>query len=405
MKPTILFVDDEPKILDSLRLSLRPLRAKWDIAFALGGQEALLALAKGPVDMLVTDMRMPGMDGAQLLEAVRALYPETIRMILSGYSDEENVLKTVKLAHQYLSKPCRPVDLIQAMDQALRLRDVLAGGRIKSVIAGLDSLPVLHPVYTQLVAVLQNENTTLTQVGDIIGLDVGLCASILRLVNSAFFGLPERLTNIQHAVKLLGSQTLQALVLSTSLFAELGPGEMPDFSVTLLWEHSLRVACFARAIGEREGLKPQELDVCFIAGLLHDIGKLILGTKMRRELEPVLARVRAENRPPHAVERELLGVSHAEVGAYLMALWGFDNSSMDAVCWHHSPDKLPAESFSPLSAVMAANRLDHELVIIHPDYHRLPFEGSSAVGYEPSGRLDAWRELCLDKLKDGAVHV
>jgi len=404
MKPKILFVDDEPNILDSLRLTLRPLRSKWDMTFALGGHEALIAFSQTPFDVLVSDMRMPGMDGVQLLSEVLHRYPETIRLILSGYSDEKSVLKTVKLAHQYLSKPCRPVDLIQAIDNALRLRSVLLNSHIKSLIASLVSLPVLPPVYSQLVTALQDENATLEQVANIISQDVAMCASVLRLLNSAFFGLPARVSSIHHAVKLLGSQTLQALVLSSSLFTTLKQNKIPGFSIKLLWEHSFRVACFAKAIGEKEGMKQVDLDDCFIAGILHDVGKLIISTQMRHEFESVLGKVRCQSRALHDVELEVLGTTHAEVGAYLMAIWGFNISSMDAVCWHHCPEQLSCESASPLMAVLAANSFDHELVTIHQDYSVRVLGGSCIVLPELSGRMNEWREVCLNKLKDGVDH-
>jgi len=405
MKPKVLFVDDEPHILDSLRLSLRPLRGAWDMSFAVGGPEGLGVLAKTQHDIVVSDMRMPGMDGAQFLEEVRRRYPETIRLILSGYADGETEFKTVKLAHRYLSKPCRPVDIIQAISQSLRLRDVLTDSSIKTIITNLDSLPVLNPIYNQLVSVLQNENTTRKEVGDIITQDMAICASILRLVNSAFFGMPERISSIHHAVEILGSKTLKVLVLSTSLFATFNSKEMPDFSVKMLWEHSLRVACFSKAIGENEGMKQEELYDCFIAGILHDIGKLILATKMRQKFSTVLARVRNEDRAIYMVEQEVLGATHAKVGAYLMSLWGFNDLSMDAVCWHHSPEKLSTEYFTPLTAVMLANSFDHELVSLHKGYVPHLLGGGSSLHVWLRERIDALREICINKINEGILYI
>ena len=288
MKPKILFVDDEQNVLDSLRLSLRPLRGKWDMGFALGGEAALKVLSESPHEVVVSDMRMPGIDGAQLLHEVQQRYPECVRIILSGYADEGSVLKTVRLAHQYLSKPCRPVDIIQAVDKVLSLRDVLASRQIKTIISKLETLPALSKTYSQLATALQDESTTLKTVGDIVGKDVAISASILRLVNSAFFGLPTRVSSIHHAVNLLGAQTLRVLVLSTHLFSCLENKDLPSFSIGLLWEHSLRVACFAKAIAEQEGASTEARDDSFIAGMLHDVGKLVLSINMRAEFEEVL---------------------------------------------------------------------------------------------------------------------
>jgi HD-like signal output (HDOD) protein len=383
MKPSILFVDDEPNVLDSLRLSLRPMRSRWDMSFVLGGTAALEFLETHRQEVVVSDMRMAGIDGAHLLREVQRLYPETVRIILSGFSDQQSVLKTVKLAHQYLTKPCRPVDLIQAVDRAMSLRDVLSCDKLKSLIAGLDSLPALPAVYANLVAALQDEDTSLKTVGDIIEQDVAVSASILRMVNSAFFGLPTRVSNIHHAVNLLGAQTIKVLVLSAHLFESFEHQASPPFSIKLLWEHSLRVAYNAKVVAAREGSPETVGDDSFIAGMLHDIGKLVLAMCARDRFRKVLDMVEAENCPLYEAERQVFGASHAEVGAYLIGLWGFMPPHVEAVCWHHSPERMTPRPFTPLLAVHAANIIDHDLVTIHPGYGKrtLSFSGEEWSGF------------------------
>jgi len=404
MKPKILFVDDEQNILTSFRLSLRPMREKWDMSFALGGQEALKLLAATPHEVVVSDMRMPGMDGMQLLREVQRLYPESVRIILSGYTEEESVLKTVELAHQYLSKPCRPVDLIKAIDNALSLRGVLASRQLKSIIARMETLPTLPAIYNQLVAALQNENSTLKELGDIVSQDVAMVASILRLANSAFFGLPTRVSSIHHAVNHLGGQTLRALVLSTHLFTSLKDAEQQSFSIKMLWEHSLRVACFARTITEVETVQQADSDDSFIAGMLHDVGKLVLATNMKAEFDQVLAKVRAENCPLHVAENEILGSTHAEVGAYLMGLWGFSSVHLETVCWHHTSARQDYQTLSPQLAVYVANSLDHELVRINSEYALRPFDLEPDDWKNTSERLKNWRSLCEQSLSQEKCH-
>ncbi|GFK93001.1 Hydrogenase transcriptional regulatory protein hupR1 [Fundidesulfovibrio magnetotacticus] len=403
MKPKILFVDDEPNILDSLRLSLRPLRAKWDMTFALGGREALAVLERERHDVVVSDMRMPGLDGAQLLAEVQRRHPDVVRIILSGYSDEQSVLKTVKLAHQYLSKPCRPVDLIQAVDRALGLSGVLEPGALKSVVASLTSLPAVPSLYGRLVEILQDENTTLKEVGDIVSQDVAMCASILRLVNSAFFGLPTRVSSIHHAVNLLGGQTIRALVLGVNLFESMDAQRMPDFSVHGLWEHSLRTACFAKALAACEGAGNELGDEAFIAGVVHDMGKLPMACGLPGEYARALDLVRSEGLAVHEAERAVFGATHAEAGAYLMGLWGFDRGQIKAVLRHHDAAGLDQGAMSPALAVYAANALDHELVVLHQDYARKPLDDAQAhPGFERE-RIARWREACRAHLEQGCA--
>lgn len=399
MKPNILFVDDESGVLNGLRLSLRSQRAKWDMDFALGGPQAVEALAKTTYDVIVTDMRMPGLDGAQVLSEARRLQPHCVRIILSGYADNESVLKAVKPAHIYLSKPCRSEVLIQAIEKALDRDGLLAAEGLRALAARLESLPALPHLYTELEQALYQGNVPLARLGAIIGRDAGMAATILRLVNSAFFGLPRQVTGIQHAVSLLGENILRSLVLTVHLFTVLDNARIPDFSVRLLWEHSFRTGSFAKAIALAEGASPQDCEDCFIAGMLHDLGKLVLLTGLAAEYEAVLARVRSEGVPLFAAEQAALAADHAAVGGYLLNLWGFPKTVLTAVGQHHAPAHLDWTAFSPQTAVAAANVLEHELVLLHPDYavHALDAPPVAA------SRLEAWREICRRKRNEEAT--
>jgi YesN/AraC family two-component response regulator len=112
----VLFVDDDQYILDGLQNLLRKQRSRWDMCFALGGAAALELFAAAPFDVIVSDMRMPGMDGAELLAHVRERYPAARRIVLSGYAEPAAVQRALEVAHQFLSKPCRAPDLIDAID-------------------------------------------------------------------------------------------------------------------------------------------------------------------------------------------------------------------------------------------------------------------------------------------------
>lgn len=398
MKPKILFVDDEQNILDSLRLSLRSRRNEWEMTFALGGLEALAELGRFSYDVVVSDMRMPGMDGIQLLKKIQDERPQMARIILSGYSDKEGVLRNICLAHQYLGKPCRTSELEQAIRKALRLHGILADEKLKSTIARIDTLPALPAAYNELVAALNEDDVSLKHIGSILAKDVALCALVLRVVNSPFFCMSSRVTNIHHGVMLLGVQTLRTLVLSAHLFTTLNEFADGNFSVQMLWDHSIRVAGFARRIGELEGLSGVNLDDCAIAGMLHDIGKLVLGTKLPEEYGRVLSIVRQRNCPLHVAENEIFGTSHAEIGAYLLGLWGFNHEQMGGVHWHQTfvPDLGTTPDLQFI--VRVANAFDHELVRIHDGYAQRGLDFPPDVFETLEPRLASWRETCLSSL-------
>ena len=133
MKRNILFVDDEQNVLDGLRRMLRPLRSEIELTFANGGSNALELMVEHPFDVIVTDMRMPGMSGGELLDEVAKLHPQTVRIVLSGQSSAEKILQSLGPTHQYLSKPCRADKLLGTMKRALRLSELLRNEKVRGL--------------------------------------------------------------------------------------------------------------------------------------------------------------------------------------------------------------------------------------------------------------------------------
>jgi YesN/AraC family two-component response regulator len=175
MNKRILFVDDEPMVLQGIQRSLRSMRAEWEIELASGGPEALETMAQAPFDVVITDMRMPGMDGAQLLDLVKARFPRTVRIILSGQSDRETILRSVGPSHQYLSKPCDVDELKQRLIRAFALRDMLDGPQLKEVISRLKTVPSLPALYVAVTEALQSPETSIAKIGNLIAQDMA-CA-------------------------------------------------------------------------------------------------------------------------------------------------------------------------------------------------------------------------------------
>ena len=280
MKRNILFVDDEPMLLDGLRRMLRGMRDQWEMTFAEGGGAALEILKNKPVDVVVTDMRMPGIDGVQLLSQVRVLYPQIVRIILSGTTDKDMILKSIDAVHQFLTKPCDPDTLKTTIARACALRDTLTEKSLVNVVTGIDSLPSLPDLYTEVVKEVNSPNGSLNRVGEIIAKDVGMSAKILQLVNSSFFGLPQHVATPTRAVNLLGLETVKSLILSVKIFSQFGNSDLPGYSISSLWDHCMATGSIAKAIAKEKGMAPEGPDEAFTAGLLHDVGKLVLLDKL-----------------------------------------------------------------------------------------------------------------------------
>lgn len=356
MKTRLLFVDDEPNIIQGLKRSLFNMRSEWDMFFALSGEEALDIMSRNTIDVIITDMRMPEMDGAELLNRVRNLYPQVVRIILSGYSEQEMILRSVNVAHQFLNKPCDIEILKNTINQVLDSQSVLENELLVKLINGIDKLPSMPRLYNTLANEIKSPDTSLQKIGEIISRDPAMTAKILQMVNSAFFSLPQKITDPHQAVILLGIDNLRALLLYTHLFSILKEKPLSLVLMQDLWKHSLLVGSVAKEIAQTEWQNQQLAQTAFSAGILHDIGKLIL---LQIGDYWSMAKKWTNHDWRHCIEMEyeVLGTSHAEVGAYLLGLWGINESIATPVAYHHYPAKLTGNVSRVVLAVHVANGL------------------------------------------------
>ena len=336
-KGTVLMVDDDRRILDGLRRGLHALRDEWEFDFAESGPEALELMSRKHYDVLVSDMRMPGMNGAELLKEVSRRHPGTIRYILSGYSDRELVLQVLGYAHRYIAKPCDPETLAQHIRTSMGLRHVLLSEKLRTLVSRIGRLPGRPRLYNELVAELQSETASIGKVAELVSQDVALSAKVLQIVNSAFFGLPRHVESIREAVNLIGFETIQGMVLTAGVFHEFSGPHLPELPIDPFYEHCLEVGAGAKTIASMLQLERNAVDDAMIAGMMHDIGKLVLLTHATDELKKAFALVRSEEIPLHEAEYRIMGVSHAELGAYLLSLWGLPETVLEPVTFHHQP--------------------------------------------------------------------
>jgi HD-like signal output (HDOD) protein len=396
----ILFVDDEPRILEGLQRLLRPHRDEWKMSFALGGKAALEALAAEPFDVIVSDMRMPNMDGATLLAAVREAYPDIVRIVLSGHTEVGLEIRAVQVAQQFITKPCTPETLRGVISRACNLQSLLVDATIRAVVGTMEALPSLPRLYSALTQAVSDPDVSLHDIGDIVGQDVAMCAKVLQLVNSAFFALPRRVTSIHSAVSLLGTNMLRSLVLSAEVFRSFdGPGYSPSLHERLQ-EHALLTGGIARRLLTDR----RQAEDAMMAGILHDVGILILATRMPEHHAEALARSRATGLPLTETERQIMGVTHAEIGAYLLGLWGLPFVIVEAVAYHHQPMRVGAPSLDVLAAVHIAEALAIEAAGPTPragaeEY--LPLEPAYVEALGVSERLVEWRSLAAAQALGG----
>jgi putative nucleotidyltransferase with HDIG domain len=348
MSIRIVFVDDELNILQAMRRSFHNMREEWSMEFVSSGAAALESLAKAPADVIVSDMRMPGMDGWQLLAEVKKLYPQTVRLVLSGSADPSSVMRAVGTAQLYLAKPCESGALKAAIVQTQMLKQLLSNDQLALLAGGVGMLPSAPAAFQEILACLQNPAASLADAAQIIGRDVAMTANIMKLVNSAFFGSRRPITTADRAVAYLGMDTLGALVLGHSVFQSGVAAGIAGFSLENLWQHCLQTGVAARAIAYSENWPAAKADEAFLAGVLHDVGKVVFATKAA-----------AHSSDSSAVDVAQMEAHHAEVGAYLLGLWGFPNLIVEAVAFHHTPSLSSEKTLGLSGIVHVADRLVH----------------------------------------------
>ena len=352
----ILFVDDEPNVLDGLKRMLRPQRDVWHMTFAGDGPAALDLLAAEQYDVIVSDMRMPGMDGATLLGMVCEKHPSVVRIILSGYTELGASVRAVPVAHRFLFKPCDLPELRQALDRDMGIADRFNCPPVAELVGSLRALPTAPSAYEALRDTVSADQSSIDGLAEIIARDVGISARILQLANSAFFGQRPKVADIKTAVAYLGPDILRHLLLTVEIFRRFEPATpIPGFGIDSFQRH----CHLTSAIAERLPVPGVPAHTLRMAGLLHDVGKLVLADRNSDRFGRAQAISQSEGRPAVVVEAELFGLSHAEIGAYLLSLWGLPDAVVEAVANHHHPERADDDSRDVSRAIYLANRLAH----------------------------------------------
>ena len=314
----VLFVDDEPRVLEAIERTLFQLDVDWEVSFAEGGPAALEELEKAHFDVVVSDMRMPGMDGAALLGEVCTKYPHVARIVLSGQTDEAAAFRVVKVAHQFLAKPCSSETLQQVIGRTQELRNWLSEERLQAVVGRLDRLPSTPRLFSDLSRALDDESASADTVAAIVRQDPAMSSKVLQIVNSSLFSSGAAVSDVRAAVLRLGMKTIRNLALGIGAFDSVG--KTSTFSKTSIDELQTRSLAIAQ-LSSRIAQGREDTDAAFMAGLVCDVGQLILASS------------------PGAEDTQADAITHAEVGAFLLGLWGLPFRIVEAVANHHAPER------------------------------------------------------------------
>ena len=342
----ILFVDDEPRILTGIENALIFANDDWVADFATSGEEAVALLDANTYDVLVTDMKMPGLTGADVLEHAKTVRPGMVRLILSGEVDPTLAERAMPLTHEFVPKPCDPDELFGLIERVSDTTRSLESATVRDVLGSLDRLPSEPTLHLEIQEAMDRGEGT-DSIGRIIERDLAIASSVVKTANSAFYGFRNPAENVRDAVVRLGLQTVGGIVLNAEVASWASPEKRS--LVTSLNSHSAMMSHLVQK------LVGKEVKQAALAGLLHDVGVLVLITQFEDEYDTLQQVIAAGQEPGEATEREIFGASHAEIGAYMLEMWKADPVVVQATRHHHDPDAVDGQARRLVDAITAAD--------------------------------------------------
>lgn len=329
----ILIVDDEVQILKALvRLFMD---SDYDVVTSEGGAEALKILEQQQFNMVISDMRMPYMDGYELLSKVKELYPKTVRIILSGYSDEKVVFHALQknIAKLYVFKPWKNNELIKIVTQLLETEDILNNSNLLKFINNIENLPTIKTNYQRIINLIKDD-TDISSISSEIERDISISAKILNVANSAFYG--SKTGSVKQAVSYIGLQNTKKLVIATSIIDTMSEQREAGGMIKNIWTHSFLSNKLLAFLYEKH-LNKRIPELYTSAALLHNIGDVFFLKYFYEEYVNLLFKAKTQKENISKLEKEAFTVSHNEAGAYLLGWWEFPFPLVETALYHHNP--------------------------------------------------------------------
>jgi HD-like signal output (HDOD) protein len=396
----VLVVHPDVAVQQHLMSAIAAAPGGWAAEACHDLRTALARLADTSFDAVVADATIRSLDGLTVLDEAARQQPRAVRFVFSTSGGPALLLRATGPAHQHLDAASEATSAFARLARTLALADLLADERLARLVARLSTIPSLPTLYLAINTELGRDIVSGRRIGDLIARDPGMTAKVLQLVNSPYFGFRVSVGDPVQAVQLLGLETVRALVLSLHVFSRLDDRTVRRFRLGRAWRHSLAAAACARLIAQEAGVPPQQLPDAFTAALLHDVGKLLLATSLPNDYQSACRLAEEEHLSHHEAERRTFDVSHAEVGGYLLGLWGLPESIVEAVAWHHRPAASLPESLGIVGAVHAADAIEHDL---HPDA-AISHQGADENYIARLGhawRYPAWKAACQDAWGEG----
>jgi HD-like signal output (HDOD) protein len=352
----ILIADADAKVWVEFREALGE---SWAVVGAGTASAALEEAQKQSFQVVVANYDLPDLSGAELLNRLRTSSPKTLRFIAAAEALKEKVMCHVLRGHQFLAIPFDRDTLKSSIERSMAA-DYGMNNSLRELVGRIRTFPTIPSLYLEVVNALKDPNATTDEIGAIIAKDMAMTTKLVQVLNSAYFGLPRTITDPTEAVGILGFETVKSLIMTVKLLSQYDKVKPVYFSIDSIWRHSTNVARTARVMALLETGDNDCSGIAYTAGLMHDLGKVILAANFDEQYQGAHNVARKQQIPLWEVEKDIFGASHGEIGAYLLGLWGMSAEVVKVAALHHSPLRSEDKSFSPLTAVHVANALEYE---------------------------------------------
>ncbi len=388
----ILIADADSKAWDVFRLALGD---AWTVVGAATGNAALAEAQKQQFDVVVANYQLPELDGAELLNRLRVSNPKALRFIAAAENLKDQVVCHVVGGHQFLAVPFDKETLKASIDRSMTV-DYGMSNSMRELVGRIRTFPTIPSLYLEIVNALKDPNACTEDVGAIIAKDMAMTTKLVQVLNSAYFGLPRTITDPTEAVGILGFETVKSLTMTVKLLSQYDKVKPVYFSIDSIWRHSTSVARTARVMALLETGDNECSATAYTAGLMHDLGKVILAANFDEQYQGAHAVARKRQIPLWDVEKDIFGATHGEIGAYLLSLWGMSAEVVRVAAMHHCPQNSGDKGFTPLTAVHVANALEYEGIADNDDLPVAVLDATYLRQMKLEDRVSLWRDAKSD---------
>ena len=390
-RPRIIVWSRTVSEADLLRATLRPLSTKFDLHFTASGDDVRRLAHSEHCDGVIVPVGSETGSEVDFLKEITVFRPGAFRLVRSSERSLVEALGKDPFTHHVPLDP-DPETWEGILDRCVLMRTWMETPDLKALIGKMKKLPALPNVYTRVVDELNSPEASLAKVAELVAEDPVVTAKMLQLVNSSFFGLQQQIVSAADAVMFLGADRVKGLILVARVFSQFDPKIIVALGLDQLWNHSMKTGAYAQSIAKSEVRDARIAAAAFTAGLLHDVGKLMLAGNLPEEYLKVLGLSRSERIPVSVAEQQAFGATHAELGGVLMGLWGLPLELIQSVGWHHAPGLSGDRKFSVLTAVHAANAIASDNPEGAARSKGLDTDYLASIGLQD--RRNQWREVC-----------